>query len=194
MRDPGPYQLEIPYIIQGFTHYFHVNCDVIGSPVVGSAPADVDMRTKGSGPTPLSTSANLLWATIRPLLSTTTLASTYVLWKFQTTNQDRIFISGGDLTAPNGSNVATPTLAWQGVMSFRSGGGNIGKLQVMEPVIALNGRYPLGGGAIGETVAVKNYLMGSTCIVMARDRSFPVAPLNESFGQNDTLRDKRFRS
>lgn len=191
---PGPYQLEIPYITEGFTHYFHVNCDAIGDPAIGTAPLDVDMRTKGSGPTSLVLSANLLWATMRTAFSSQTLATNYTLWKYNTSNQDRIFISGGDLETPNGSAGAAPVLAWGAIYTYRTGLGNVGKLQIMEPAIGLNTRAPMGSTPGFNGPTVKAYLLGSTNIVMARDRSFPVAAMNEALGQNETLADKRFRS
>ena len=194
VRPPGPFLLDIPYVQTGEVHHFTVNCDVVGPATIGIAPTVVTMRSQGSGPVILSGAADALWAVIRPLLPTTSIASQYVLWKYNGTNLDKTFISGGTLTAPNGSNVAAVVLASQIVMTFRSGGGNIGKLVANDTPLSSNIRAPLGSGSIGETAAIKTYLLSNDCIVMARDRSFPVAVLNESVGQNEKLWRRRYRS
>lgn len=193
-HQPGPYQLEIPYVIAGLTHYFHVNCDVIGSAPIGTAPASVTMRTKGAGATPLTTSANALWNIIRPFFASATIATTYTLWKFTGTNQDRVFISGGDLTSPGGSDGGANVLSSEAVFTFRSGNGNIGKLQLMESVFTVSSHGPIGTVIGWTTSPIKTYLLGNSCIVLARDRSFPVAALNESFGPSRVTFNKRNRS
>ncbi len=193
-RTPGPFLLDIPYVQTGEVHHFTVNCDVVGDATIGIAPTVVTMRSKGSGPLILAGAVDTLWDAIRPLMPTTTLANQYVLWKFTGTNLDKIFISGGTLTAPNGSSIAAVKIAQQIIMTYRSGGGNIGKLVVNDTVIDSNLREPLGSGGLGETAAVKTYLLSDDCIVLARDRSFPVAGLNESVGQNEKLWRRRYRS
>lgn len=190
----GPYLLDIPYLTSGMTHHLKINCDTLATPTVGQDPDDIAMRTKGSVPdTTLHAAANALWTAIRQIFSNTTLASVYSLFKTNEANEDLEFISGGSLTTPNGGSIAVPTLMWQLTMTYRSGNGHIGKVELMETVISSNDRYPFGGGSIGETVAIKNYVMGANNIIMARDRSFPIAPLNEASGQNERLFRKRHR-
>ncbi len=193
-RAPGPYLLDIPILTSGEIHHMTFNCDTIGDPEIGSLPADVSMRTKGAGPTPLDDSANALWAAMRPLYNTTSLAPDYVLWKIPGPNLDKTFISGGSLTTPNGSSASPAKLTYELICTFRSGGGNIGKVVFPEDVVDSEARGPLGGGLFGETVAVKAYLLSSANIVMARDRSFPVAGLSESSGPNRKLVTRRYRS
>lgn len=194
VHQPGPFLLDIPYVQTGQVHHFTVNCDVIGDASVGIAPTVVTMRSKGSGPLILSGAADDLWGVIRALMPDTTIASQYVLWKYNGTNLDKTFISGGTLTAPNGSNVADAVLASQMIITYRTGAGNIGKLIANDTPFTLNIRVPLGTGYTTETGPIKTYLLSADCIVMARDRSFPVAGLNESLGQNEKLWKRRYRS
>jgi len=188
----GPYIFQIPYTITGFSHKFEVNCDVIGDVSPGDAPDIVELRTKGEGPIPLDDCANELWTVLRTIFSTTTLASVYSLYKANALNTDLEFITGGSLGIANGSNAATPALAQQGIFTLRSAGGHIAKLQVMETPIALNTRGPLGSLS-GEALAIRNYALSSSSFIAARDRSFLIAPLNESWSQNEALSRKRFR-
>jgi hypothetical protein len=194
VRPPGPFLLDIPYVQTGEVHHFTVNCDVVGPATIGLAPTVVTMRSQGSGPLLLSGAADDLWDVVRPLMPDTTVATQYVLWKYNGTNLDKTFISGGTLTAPNGSSDGDVVLASQAIFTFRSGGGNTGKLVVNDTPIDSNFRGPWGTGGIGVTAALKTYLLSPDCIVMARDRSFPVAALNESFGQNEKLWRRRYRS
>jgi hypothetical protein len=190
---PGPYLLDFPQVQTGLTHHFAVNCDAIGSPPIGADPADVDMRTKSGTPVDLQTAADDLWDAVRGLYPTTTLCSQFVLWKYNGTNLDKTFISGGTLAAPNGSGVTAVVLSSQLICTYRSGAGHIGKLSFVETVLASSIKAPFGGGAIGETVGIKTYLLGGGNIVMARDRSFPVAALNELAGQNEKIFKRRNR-
>lgn len=194
VRPPGPYLLDIPYVQTGEVHHFTVNCDVVGPATIGLSPTVITMRSQGSGPLILAGAADDLWDVIRPIMPATTIASQYVLWKYNGTNLDKTFISGGTLTTPDGSSVGAVVLASQAIFTFRSGAGNIGKLVVNDTPITLNTRGPLGTSSIGVTAAIKTYLLSANCIVMARDRSFPVAGLNESFGQNEKLWRRRYRS
>lgn len=189
---PGPYVFEIPYTIEGFSHKLQVHCDVIGEVSPGDAPVDIEMRTKGDGPIGLDASANAFWTVVRPLFSTTTTASVFSLWKTNELNSDWDFISGGSLSVPNGSNVAAPVKAQQGIFTLRSAGGHIGKLQFMETPVASNARGPLGS-ITGEAITIRNWVLSDASFVCARDRSFLIAPLNESWSQNEALSRKRFR-
>lgn len=194
VHQPGPFLLDIPYVQTSEVHHFTVNCDVIGDADIGISPTVVTLRSKGSGPLILSGAVDALWTVIRPLMPATTIATQYVLWKYNGTNLDKTFISGGTLTAPNGSSIGAVKLASQLIMTYRTGAGNIGKLNVNDTPFDLNIHAPLGSGGIGETAAVKTYLLSAGCIVAGRDRAFPVAALNESAGQNEKLWKRRYRS
>ncbi len=190
----GPYTLEIPYVNQSISHSIEFNCDVLGTPSTGDDPGDVNLRSKDGEGRPLNDSANAIWGFIRGLLNTGTLASTYNLWKRNPDNNDKLFISGGSLTAPNGVAATASTLAWYGIYTWRSGNGGILKVSVMEPWVSANSRSPLAVSVIPSVTAFNAWILGEDSVIMARDRSFPVAPMNESYGQNDKLFERRFRS
>lgn len=192
-RPPGPFLLDFPYVQTGQAHHLTINVDMVGDETIGISPTVATLRSKGAGPLILSGAANAFWAIMRLFMPSSTIANSFVLWKYNGTNLDKTFISGGTLTTPNGGSIGTAVLASQLIMSYRSGGGNLGKLVVNDTVITTNVYGPLGGGLIGETVAVRSYLLSDDCVVMARDRSFPVAGLNEAAGQNEKLWKRRYR-
>lgn len=189
----GPYILEIPLITADFQHELTVNCDVIGTPSPGASPLDVTLRTRSGTGGVLSGAANAFWDAVRPMFGTNTLAATYTLWKVGVTNTEREFVSAGTLTNANGlSGTAEP--AQQATFTFRSGNGGIAKVVLIEPNAIGNTRIPLASALNAAVAAVRTWVLSDDSFLMARDRSFPVAPMNYSLGQNEKIFKRRFRS
>jgi len=190
----GPYLLTIDYVWDGLSHELAINCDTIGDPDVGTDPSEVVMRTKNGVELLLEDSAQNWWDVARLFFHLQTLASTYSLWKMNAFNDDRLFISGGVLTNPNGANISEPnTPASQAIFTFRSGMGNIMKLVFLEGVWGANQQVPMPSDTTAGVLALRTYVLGGTSMIMARDRSFAVAPINSSYGQNEKVWQRRFR-
>lgn len=191
----GPYLLTIDYVWSNLSHELSINCDTIGDPETGTDPAEVTIRNKNGSNQLLEDAANGFWDVVRVFFHLQTLASTYSLWKMNAFNDDRLFISGGVLTNPNGANISEPnTPAAQAIYTFRSGMGNILKLVLLEGVWGDNEKVPMASDLTAGVLGLRTYMLGDTSIVMARDRSFPVAPINSSYGQNEKVWKRRFRS
>lgn len=190
----GPYILEFPLVVTDIAHAITVNCDVIGNDVTGTPPASITLRAKGGVPVALNTAADALWTVIKALYNTGMLCSTYNLWKMNVDNNDRLFVSGGTLTSPNGGAAAVTVLGGQATYTMRSGNGGIVKLTLIEGTANLNTRIPFASDVLNGVPALRTYLLGSTSIVMGRDRSFPVAAMSSSYGQNEKIFKRRFRS
>jgi hypothetical protein len=77
-------------------------------------------------------------------------------------------------------------------MTLRSQAGGIMRVQFMEPSTGGNTKdpYPFASTP-GQALAV--YLAGLTNPFVARDNSYPIAPVNFSQTQNEKLYRKRFR-
>jgi len=193
-RKPGPYLLVIPYFVSTIRHEFTINCDTVGTPVIGSDPAILEMRNRGGSSTALASAANALWGAMRALLSTSVVALSYELFKVNQTNGKRSFVSGGTLSAPNGSSAGVTIPAKQATLTFRTGSANIMKLELIGVPITRDDISPLASGATGETAAIKNYILGPSNIAWGRDRAFPVAGLNEAFTQNEKAYNRIYRN
>lgn len=189
----GPFVLKIPMVVAGLTHTITLNCDTIGAAVPGTDPFSITMRNKGGDGIILDAAVDLFWTAIRDLFGTDALASTYALWKTNDLNSELEFISAGSLTPPNGL-VGVYVPAQQCTWTWRSGAGNIAKLALIETTLTGNTRVPLTSITTGPIPAVNNYVLSADNILMARDRSFPVAAMNFSQGQNEKVFEKRFRS
>lgn len=194
MSTAGPYTLSFPMVYDELSHDFEVNCDVLGSPVVGSDPATINLRTRNGDGADLDTCANALWAELRQMFNASTLCSTYTLFKRNVNNENRDFISGGGLDLPNGSGVAANVPASQATFTWRSGGGHIMKMVLLEANLGGNGRGPLPSTGNVFINSLNGFVLSGLNFVSARDRSFPVAALNASFGQNEKIFERRFRS
>lgn len=195
VHPPGPYLVKIPYVVAGISHEFVINCDVVGDPAIGSDPNDVNMETKGAVAKTLSQAVNTdLWPLLRQFWSNTVLASAYTLVKCRPENNDVVFISGAALFPINGGAAAAPVLASQLTLTWYSALGNLAKVVMLEHSFPRSDRVSIG--ATGEPVIndFLDYVSSDDNIIMARDRSFPVAGLNASFGQNEKVFNRRYRS
>lgn len=190
----GPYSVQIPYIVSGLTHRLELNCNVIGAAPVGSAPAAIQLESQSDIGVNLAVGVNAFWNLIRVFYPATTLASTYTLWKHNPQNTERLYISAGSLTTPNGSSANPNILAFQTIFTWRTGKGNVAKIQLMEAHFNLSTRLPLPSTGDAQINALNAYILGNDNWVMARDRSFPVAAMNVSHGQNEKLHRRRNRS
>jgi hypothetical protein len=192
----GPYVIEYGIVIANLTHSFEFNCDTLGTATPGQDPTTLLMAARSeSEEVTLQEAADEMWGKYRPLLSPGHQCSTYTLWKMGSTNTQRLFISGGVLTTPNGAGVGSYIPAQQMTLTFRSATGRIGRFVAMETAYAGNGQIPLNpAGGIEYTDAFAAYILSGRNVACARDRSFFVQGLNDSRGQNEAIFEERFRS
>lgn len=194
LNRPGPFTLQFPTFFSELSHVIEVNCDVIGAYPPGIIPADVQLRSRGGDGIALDVAANALWAVLRTQFHTTTLCSNYALYKRSEVNDERLFVSGGSLTALNGVSTSLNILASQLVLTWRSAAGGIAKISLLEGVFVGQSRLPIAADGGFGIAGLNAYILSSSNVVMARDRSFPVASMNSSYGNNNKVAERRFRS
>lgn len=190
----GPYLLTIDYVWDNISHEFAANCDLNVEVPTGTPPEDTILRNKGGGGIPLDQAGNDIWTVLAAFFNGTTLASTYQLWKCNPDNDDRLFISGGILSSPDGANISSPnTPASEAIWTFRTGNGNVMKINLLEGVWGANVQIPIASDTTAGVLALRTYMLSADCVITARDRSFAVAPMNSSYGQNEKVWRRRFR-
>jgi hypothetical protein len=194
MSTAGPYTLQFPMVYHELSHDFEVNCDVLGTPVIGSPADEINLRTRNGDGADLDSSANDLWSVIRTIFHTDTLCSSYVLYKRNVHNEFKEFVSAGDLSAPNGSNATLNTDASQLTLTWQTGLGHIMKFVLLEFASAgANSRTPIGASG-APIIAIDTFVRSGLGFCIGRDRAFPVAAKNCSYGQNEKIFRRRFRS
>lgn len=113
------------------------------------------------------------------------------LWEYPPDGYDATFISSLELTE-SGTNGTGSTVAQQTTFTFRSIGGGIARIQLMESSFAGQVRQtpPF---ATAPANNLTQFLNGNDSVMVARDDSFLNARLRQSDGQNEKLWRKRFR-
>lgn len=193
----GQWQLE--YRIDGFTnpvrsHSLRVWVSASGTPTVGQAPADIQIQKRGGATATLQAVADQCWGFLRLFYTNTLSASSFSLWRYATETR-RDFYSGGSLTTPAGSVAGLPTPAHQVTLTFRHALGGIGKLVLLETSLSGDSRLALVANAAGNPAQrMAAYMMSADGIMVALDNSFPISPLRDSRGQNETIWKQLYRS
>jgi len=191
----GPYTLEFQGAVASLAHLLSFNCDTVGEPEIGTPALEVFLETQDHAGSTLEDGANALWDVIRPLFGPNWLCSTYTLWKRVPENTEKIFISAGTLTNPNGTGAAgTTVLSSQITGTWRSALGNVMKVVLLEPATTRVDSVPIPSSGDVWFIPLSDFILSGANFVMARDRSFPVAPMKVSYGQNEKIFNRRNRS
>lgn len=194
---PGPYEVE--FRLDGFvnptrSHVFRVNCTAVGAPAPGALPNTIDMLKRSGGTAKLDVAANQLWEFVRLFYQAAITCSGYTLWKYVPGTYAKDFVAAGTVTNPASSG-STGTTAAQLTQTYRSANGGILKLVLLETNQSGDGRQTLLALPAGNpSQRLAAYVMSADSIVMARDDAFPVAPLRDSRGQNESVWRKVFRT
>ncbi len=180
---PGPYEVEFTYTVTGITHTARLNCDVSGTPTPGDLPATIDLKLRSGGTVQLDT-AVIAWINlIKFNFFTGVTFDNFTLWKYTAGTFDRIFISTGAIALIGTSAVAT-NLSHMDTSTFRTIEGNGMKLVFMESVNVSISRIPYAAVGV-PTKAVFDFVTSTLNWILARDTSYPIAPLNFIGGQNE---------
>lgn len=190
----GPYTLQFPQIQEGLSHSLEFNVDILGTAPTGTPPEDVNLRTRDGTGISLDLGANALWGVLRAEFNALTLCSTYALWKRNTDNDERLFVSAGTLDSINGTSGIANTPAGEAIYTFRSGAGGVMKITLLECNVNGNAKLPLASDTYSSVPALRAYVLSGENIIWARDRSWPVAPMNSSYGQNEKVWARRYRA
>lgn len=195
---PGPYVVTFEYTAPigalTLTHEHSVNCAVVGTPAVGTPASSILVSTLGGSTKALNTAIDEYWAFLRLAFSTTSVVSQCILWSITPSSYERNFITAYTLVPAAGSDGAAPANSREVTCTFRSGKGSTMQINVQESVDVFDTKTALISNAGGQWYQrVSAYVLSTGGWITARDRSFPVAPLNVAGTQNEHTYKKRFR-
>lgn len=190
---PGEYQVEITYIVGILEHKMSLNCDVSGGFVVpGTDPVNIDLLTKGGNSVQLAIAVPAFVNLLKKLWSSDCSFVDYTFWRYDVGTYDRNFIATGSLGI-DGDDPGSNTVAHQQTLTFRTVGGGIMKLVLLESIFSTNLKQSLPASTSPDTVAVRDFILSDGNWVIARDNTYPVAALRLLGGQNEKLFRKRYR-
>jgi hypothetical protein len=189
----GPYSVEIEYIVDGFTHKQNISCDVQGTPSIGDLPSTVTLETRDLVGLNLETAVDDYLTPVLQFFNTTVDFVGFTLWKYIPLSEQRTFITAGALVLSGLSATATEP-AHQMTMSYRTQEGGIFKHVLLETIFSDNELSSLAANANPDVVTIVAQITGSGNWQLAKDTSYPIAPLHISFGENERVFKKRFRS
>lgn len=191
---PGEYQVEITYIVGIIEHKMSLNCDVVGGFVVpGTDPVNIDLQTKGGSSVQLAIAVPAFVNLLKKLWHDDCSFVDYTFWRFDVGTYDRNFIATGSL-AIDGDSASENNIAHQQTLTFRTVGGGILKLVLLESIFAGNLKQSLPAASNADTVALRDFVLSDNNWIIARDNTYPVAALRLLGGQNEKLFRKRYRS
>lgn len=188
---PGPYQIEISYTVDTVVHKQRLNVEVSGTPAVGADPSTVDLEMRNTN-TLLMDAAVDAWCTLlADRFAPTASFDSYILWKIDQDTEERSYVTS-DVIAIVGVSGSATNLAHQNTLTFRTFEGGVMRIVLLEPVGTSLVRVPYSSVGAGVK-AIMDFVFSDVNWILARDTSYPIAPLNSVSGQNEAVFRKRYR-
>lgn len=186
------YNVTISSLTLQHHHTFDVNADP--SAVPGTPFSDVELIEKSGLTTSMPVFIQDYLDVWSPLLGATTTLEDIILWKYDPEpSLAKTFIASLDFTPTLGF-TGTSTAAHSGIFTFRSLGGKTPtRMYFMEPNFTGETRST-GSGITGAALAYMNYCIGLTSPIVGRNDNYLVSKIALNRGQNEHLRNLRFRS
>lgn len=195
---PGPYEIRLFYTvpISGFTalqHQARYNLRVDGTPDPGTPFSGIDALRRDDSPFPLDSEVDDWVDLIKGMYSSTGLSTIDFaeLWKYTPGTFEAQFVSTYPI-AVTGTTAGTTANSGQVIVTFRTAGGGIMKISLLETVISSAGpdTLPFANAALDD---MADQIVAGTVPWMARDNTYPFACIAAYAGQNEAVFKKRFR-
>lgn len=190
---PGPYQMRVFYAVQGRSHVQNINCDVIGTPAIGTAFADITLVTKDAVGIAADTAVDEWVDLIDGRLATVdAVINRAELWKYTDLTDLSTFVSSYSIGVAGANGIATKP-ASELIMTFRTQEGGIMRIVIEESTAVVGAKQPYPPSDAGDQ-AIMDYVVASDTWMLAKDTSYPVVALNFLPGQNERAFKKLYRS
>lgn len=184
---PGPYEVRIFYDTQLTygRHVLRMSCNLESDPDPAEDFANIAVLNWDLSALSLQAATDAFVTLVKPLLGVGTDIYLYELWKYQAGTFDADFVSAGTSSAA-GALGGTAQAAAQTIITFRTAGGSIMKVNIMESNNAPgpDQSFPTGSATLNSLAA---YLVGQSHPWVARDGTRPIAAKGYFPGQNEAL-------
>lgn len=190
---PGPFAIELKYVVDGFNHKFLYSCRVDGDPAPGTSVSLINLLTRDDSLVNIDLAVTAWVGLIDSLYHTSVSFGEYILWKYVPLSTSRTFVTAGDVGA-NGVSATVYTPAKQDTLTFRTAEGNLMKLVFLEGSGSGDDIVPLASAGGSTVPAIRDFVLSPANWILARDTSYPIAGLSWAETQNERVYKKRFRS
>jgi len=190
----GPYVVRIPYSSCGLSHMMQLNVDVHGVPTPGTPMADIEFYNKGAGLQAADEALDDLFQLIRvAYTNAVTFGPAELFFVIPTTEVTQWITAGEDTWA--GNNAGSDQPASELILTYRTFEGNIMRQTFLESANGGTAHSPLGARGIGTFEGdLWRYTVSNDNWVLAKDTSYPLAPLFLCQGENEVLWRKHYRA
>lgn len=191
----GQYEVRLIYttIPTGFPAMEHkMTFDVlpVTPPTAGADWDDIALQIRGGGDVDLVSATSALFALIAEFFPVTTSFARWELWYIPEGTTTATFISAKDI-GDVGQNASPSRPAGQVTFTFRTIGGGTARLQMMES--SVDGEDALSPPYLDIAGDLADYVVGLGTPIIGRDNTFVFANIHQNNGQNEKLRNKRYR-
>lgn len=189
---PGPYEVEILYIVAGEDHIQRINTDVQGSPSIGDDSSTITLETRNGAGVDFETAVDDYIAIVDGVFNATdTEFVSATLNRYEPLSTAKDFISQYDIGLP-GIHASPTNLAHQYTTTYRTQEGGIMRLMFLETVLGTEVSVPLSS-VTGEFDTLADFVISPANWMLARDTSYPITKLKGTGGENERLFRLRFR-
>lgn len=170
---------------------FDVITDGAFSP--GDPATSIDVIAKGGLTSNIVAAVDDMFELVWKLMGTGTSQPRFELWLYDAEPSfNKTFITSWTSTETFALGTSTAVAAHQSTYTFRSSGGGVARIQLMEDIVSLETSivFPTSGDA----GAFRTWAIGDGSIIVARDGGYLISSIRANYGQNEKLKRKRFRS
>lgn len=188
---PGPYSVELRYLVDGVEHTQEFSVFINNEPGIGRPFAEYLAYMPDATEDPLDDVCDAYAVVMLPLMATTVTLISATLWQYTAFSYERSWVSEYAM-AYVGSHASPYIPAGQLTFSFRSSNGGIFKAILLESSAPGNDQSAIASlTSTGADYA--DWFLSDDCPFLARDNGRPIAGLLLSRGQNERVFRKRFR-
>jgi len=188
---PGPWQVDIHYVVDGYEHTQKLNLDVETVVTVGMPFDEIEINTRAAGTVFLDAAIDA-WETLQlPRFSDTAAFTGADLYFCQENSFNRFWYSSYGMSGV-GTHAQPYSKANETIHTYRTQEGGIMKLVWEECPIAFFAKVSLAAGTLYEGTT-RDFVLSDDNWILARDTSWPIAPLHLLYGQNEAIFKKRYR-
>lgn len=189
---PGPESIEIVYTVANVQHKQELNCNLVDGYTIGGDPANMTLVTRDAQGVSVSQAVADYVDIAKGFFGTNMTFDFYNVWRYTPLSTERTFVTSGAIGVAGVSSNPT-VLAQQNTLTFRTAEGGTMRMVYLEPANDVLVSSPLSAPSVNAAGFVRDYVLATDSWILARDTSYPIAPLNFIGGQNEAVFKRRYR-